>query len=232
MKTYFIISLIFCLSPTLLNAQQFRLDDPNVILKDSLGNIITAKQAELILGNGPVSFITVDHGNGKQEITLKPVSKKSLERKEEENNKWKTEWIDAQLPPFELQNISGETVKNDDLSGKYVVVNFWFVGCKPCIQEMPMLNKLVQKYTKKGVLFIAPSLDSKSSVTKMLQKRAFEYQILTDAESLAKDMGLSSYPTHLIIDKEGNIKEILIGGSEDIFEKLDSLLSKVMTSSN
>ncbi|WP_421806338.1 TlpA family protein disulfide reductase [Flagellimonas sp.] len=230
MKTYLIGILIFCLSLNFINAQEFRLDDPNLILKDSSGNIITAKQAEEILRKGSVSFQTVDLGNGKQEIILKPVSNKSLEQKDEENNQWKSKWTNAKLPPFELYNISGKKIENDDLLGKYVVVNFWFVGCKPCIQEMPMLNKLVKKYTKDQVVFIAPSLDGKSSVTKMLEKRDFEYEILTDAKSLSKDMGLSSYPTHLIIDKEGNIKEILIGASEDIFEDLDTLLSKVMAS--
>lgn len=213
------------------NAQEFKFDDPNITFKDSLGNPITSKVAMAILSKGSISMRTMDYGNGKKEITLIPISKKSLDQKNLEDKNWIEKWTNAKMPEFKLQNMNGELLDNNSLLGRYTVINFWFVGCKPCIEEMPMLNKLVEKYAKDSVLFLAPALDSKVSIEKMLEKREFAYDILFESKLLAQSMELNSYPAHLILNKEGRIIEILIGGSTDIFSKLDLLLNKVMTSS-
>lgn len=44
--------------------------------------------------------------------------------------------------------------------GHPLVVNFWATWCKPCIYELPLLEKLHTEYAKKGVRFYAVSLDS------------------------------------------------------------------------
>ncbi|NBP68300.1 MAG: TlpA family protein disulfide reductase [Cytophagia bacterium] len=233
MKNFIACMIALLLSCIILesDAQGFKFNDPNNIFKDSLGNTITAKAAMELASKGPFSMHTVDIGNGKKEITITLDSKSSLKQQEDENENWINKWSGNPFPQFKLQNLKGEEVDNSTLLGKYTVINFWFIGCKPCIEEIPMLNKLVEKYAKDSIQFLAPALDKKESLEKMLLKREFAYEILAESESLSKSMGLNSYPTHLILDKQGKIKEIMIGGSPDIFSKLDLLINKVMTSS-
>jgi thiol-disulfide isomerase/thioredoxin len=46
----------------------------------------------------------------------------------------------------ELKTIKGKTILPGDLTGKTVFYNFWFVACRPCVAEIPALNRLAGKY--------------------------------------------------------------------------------------
>ena len=79
-------------------------------------------------------------------------------------------------------------------------------------------------------MFLAPALDEKEKIEKFLETKQFDYTVLPDAGSLSTDMGIRVYPTHLIINSDGIIKSINIGGSPSINEvltsKIDELLNK------
>lgn len=61
----------------------------------------------------------------------------------------------CQMPDFEAKTLAGKILSRKSLKGKIVVMNFWFIGCKPCVAELPALNKLVQHYKAKDIVFIA-----------------------------------------------------------------------------
>src|SRR5690606_5542268 len=67
---------------------------------------------------------------------------------------------DEMAPDFEAHNLQGEPVILKNMRGNIVVLNFWGLGCGPCIAEMPELNKLVDKYRDRSdVKFLAPAGD-------------------------------------------------------------------------
>lgn len=130
-------------------------------------------------------------------------------------------------PAFSATDLSGKTYKLDELKGKTVVLNFWFIGCKPCVMEMPHLNKLVEKYGKEEVVFIAFALDNKAALEKFLLKKTFKYNIIPDAGRIAQETyKVNSFPTSIIIDKKGFVQDYLIGYSEDVEEKLVAFIDK------
>lgn len=57
-----------------------------------------------------------------------------------------SELVDTVAPPFSVTDINGNEYSLESLKGKIIVLNFWFVECKPCVQEMPELNELVEIY--------------------------------------------------------------------------------------
>ncbi len=130
--------------------------------------------------------------------------------------------------PFKVEDIAGKQYSLAALKGKVVVVNFWFTACKPCLMEMPELNKLVQKYQDKGVVFLAFAMDGKAKLQKFLGKKKFDYKVVGNARNVANDYGINSYPTNMIIDKETNITFSLTGYFPTIYEKLDKAIEKAL----
>lgn len=109
--------------------------------------------------------------------------------------------------PFQANDLAGKAVDIAALRGKVVVLNFWFVGCAPCRQEIPELNKLVDRFSSSGnVEFISIALDKKPEILKMLKKLPFSYRHIPDGKAIASEQyGVRMYPTHVIINKDGNI---------------------------
>lgn len=52
--------------------------------------------------------------------------------------------------------------------GKVTLVNLWATWCKPCVHEMPALEKLHQNYQDKGVRIIALSIDELEKVDSLV----------------------------------------------------------------
>jgi len=106
--------------------------------------------------------------------------------------------------------MNGNTIKLSEQKGKVVVINFWFTKCAPCVNEMPELNKLAEDFKDKDVLFLAITFNKKDIIKQFLDETAFNYTIAPNANDVITMYGVQSYPTSIVINKEGEIalKEI------------------------
>jgi len=121
--------------------------------------------------------------------------------------------IGQDAPDFDLTDIYDNNYQLSDYAGKVVVLNFWFVSCAPCRNEMPELNQLVKKYKDNDdVVFIAPSTDSKLQIEFFLDIYDFDYALIGAQTSLAKEYGVPAYPANIVIGKDGKIKFVTVGG--------------------
>ena len=63
---------------------------------------------------------------------------------------------------------------------KLVILNLWATWCKPCIAEIPMLNKVKEKYSKINVEFISLSIDTDSvKLVNFNNKKIFKFNDIT-----------------------------------------------------
>jgi len=102
-----------------------------------------------------------------------------------------------------LTDMKGNTIKISDLKGKVVVINFWFIACKPCTMEIPELNHIVAEYAGKDVVFLGVALDEAKALKKFLKEKSFDYRICPEGDQFANDMKVMSFPTHFVIGKDG-----------------------------
>lgn len=127
-------------------------------------------------------------------------------------------------PDFEVKTLDGESLRSADLKGKVVVLNFWYVGCVPCSVEMPGLNKLVEDFKSEEIVFIGFALDDEGRLREFLKKTPFKYKIVAGSSSIVKQYGISAYPTHILINKRGQIEFTLTGGAPEKHEDLRPLI--------
>ncbi len=115
---------------------------------------------------------------------------------------------------FSFRDTDNKKYKKEDLVGKVLVINFWFINCPPCRQEIPDLNKLVEDYKDNDkIIFIAVGLDEWVDVKEFIKKTPFTYHLVTDGRYTAKEYGVTGYPTNLVVDTEGKIAFQSKGGS-------------------
>ncbi len=135
----------------------------------------------------------------------------------ERNNIIKEGLLDCQAPDFIVKTISGEPISLAELSGKVVVINFWFTSCAPCITEMPALNRLVDEFKGKDVVFIALAKDDAQELARFLDKRQFNFNIVASTNKIAISycIDIFGWPTSMVVDKGGIVRKISSGGYLD-----------------
>jgi len=111
------------------------------------------------------------------------------------------------LELFKAKDIYGYKLGPKTLLGKVVVLNFWFINCPPCRQEIPELNKIALSYANNpNVVFIAVALDEKDDIKKFLESMPFAYHIVDDGRDIAAKYEIKNYPLSIILNKEGIVK--------------------------
>ncbi len=210
-----------------LNAQGI-LDDPDAVFISPEGNTLSREEAADMLYSSQRYRLEKDATKipGKLLVTLVPISEKEFQKIIADQQKSVKGLKGSKMVDYELPDLEGNLVKHEELIGKIVVYNFWFTGCRPCIEELPQLNELADKHGS-DVLFIAPTFNNQKQVEKWLSKREFKYKILVDGTELSKQLGITSYPTHLVVDPEGVIRKVFIGANESIGKKLDSAINSL-----
>ncbi|MFY0483882.1 TlpA family protein disulfide reductase [Flavobacterium sp. PLA-1-15] len=113
--------------------------------------------------------------------------------------------------------------KGDYLDGKPTFINFWFTRCPPCIEELPLLNKLKAKYGDK-VNFISITFDDKKKVDDFLKKHKFDYMHITDSEKQIDALNISGFPTNMILDKDGVIRTLNGAVNEFQIKQIETVL--------
>ncbi|MEO9476469.1 MAG: TlpA disulfide reductase family protein [Cyclobacteriaceae bacterium] len=131
--------------------------------------------------------------------------------------------------PFEtVRDISGNTLNPSDMEGQVVVINYWFTGCRPCIMEMPELNEVVARYAEQDVLFLAYANDIAPMVSSFLRKHQFDYTIIPGQMTATLNKGITLFPTHILVNREGIIEFTLTGYSEGVGDKISSQIEKML----
>lgn len=122
------------------------------------------------------------------------------------------------FPKFQFFDLNGTEYNNENTKGKIVILKCWFIGCHACVAEFPELNKLVDNYrNRKDVVFISLATDSKEKLNQFLAQKKFNYAVVADqTKFITKELNVSSYPTHLIIDSNGIIRKVVNKADEMI----------------
>lgn len=215
MKKFLIIVLVFVAfySNAQMVAPTIKLDD-NAIVRDEAGNILNSKLWRAYNTTGDYAF---KFNKEKTEFIMYPMSPaekaKSLERKLASLEKLPRPRLSSSFKDGEkfkgdrFTDINGNKYDLRELTGKVLVFNFWFINCPPCKKEIPELNQMYAKYKEnKDVVFLAVALDDKYDIKQFIKTLPFLYPIVADGDFYAEKYKVSSYPTHLVVGKDGLVK--------------------------
>ena len=114
------------------------------------------------------------------------------------------------LPKFNFTTIDNVNYTSENTKGKILLIKCWFIACKPCIQEMPELNKLVERYkTDTDIIFLSLAIDNSTQLKDFLKKNKFNYQTVANQDNyMTGKLNIAGYPTHLLVDKQGKVVKI------------------------
>jgi thiol-disulfide isomerase/thioredoxin len=149
--------------------------------------------------------------------------------------------IGTKIPEYQLENQFLEKKSFDDYKGKYLLVDFWFSGCKPCVEEMKYFPELLKKY-KSELTILSLSIDSREVTLKLLENKPKPFEFIESNnnnwifqndnikdKSYVNKLGINSYPTYLLFDKKGALISSPSSGIAGVEYKLGGLFDMNLT---
>jgi len=116
-----------------------------------------------------------------------------------------------------------------EYKGKIVLLNFWSVECKPCIDEMDSLDILSRRFFKQGLRIIAISADPKDKLKQFTKKHNYHFRILHDSNAkIRKRYEVMGLPTSYIIARDGKFSARIVGSRDWKNEKIIRYFQKTL----
>ncbi len=127
---------------------------------------------------------------------------------------------------FTLSAVRGEPLAMKNLLGKVVVIDFWATWCGPCRAQHPLYDQVKKRFAERAdVVFLSVSTDeNRELVLPFLESMGWPKTSYFD-DGLASNQRISSIPTTMILDKDGEVASRLHGFAADRF--VDMLTARI-----
>ena len=145
---------------------------------------------------------------------------------------------DGAFPQFQGKDLDGNDVDNSLFANNaFTVVNFWFNGCKPCVEELDDLNALNEKVKAQGGEVIGintETLDGNQqgidAAKKLLETTGASYRNIyfaSGSEAGKFALNIMAFPTTYVFDRDGNVVGQPLLGGIDKEENLAALQKNI-----
>jgi peroxiredoxin len=123
-------------------------------------------------------------------------------------------------PAYRAATLDGDTVSLADLSGNVVLINVWATWCKPCVREMPALQRLYDRFHDRGLEVLAVSIDEDlpllpggtGDVAGFVRDLGLSFRVLHDpAGNVKRTFNVIAVPVTIVITRDGRIHEKVLG---------------------
>ncbi len=118
-------------------------------------------------------------------------------------------------PDLVLAKVDGSgTLALSEQRGKVVLVDLWATWCAPCIQELPHLQALSEKFGPEDFLMLGIVLESgdANEIQEFVAEKQIRYPQVLGEEGTKESFGpFLGYPTKYLIDRDGRVVKRYFG---------------------
>jgi thiol-disulfide isomerase/thioredoxin len=156
--------------------------------------------------------------------------------------------------PLEVETwINGAPLRDEDLKGKVVLLDFWAVWCGPCLATFPHLRQWNEKYADKGLVMIGltgyfnyswnekaghathssegevPHEEEQAMLVRFAAQHKLTHRFgISSAYPFSRPYGVAGIPQAVVIDRDGIIRLIKVGHSEANAREIGDLLEALL----
>lgn len=121
--------------------------------------------------------------------------------------------LSDEAPDFTLKSLQGSNLRLEEYRGQVVLINFWASWCGPCRQEMPILDRLHQRYEDTGFTVLGVNVEGEvTPAQKIVDKTNVTFPVLIDEkQSVSQLYDLEAMPSTVVLDRSGIVRYIHLG---------------------
>jgi peroxiredoxin len=154
-----------------------------------------------------------------------------LEAAPNDDELMRNNYVGARAPDFgSLSTVQGSiTPSLPALKGRVVVLEFWASWCGVCQVMAPTLNGWHDRYSAQGVTVLGVTNDPVEVASRTAGELGMGYPLASDGSGqMLRAYRAYALPTLFVIDKQGNVRDVLIGFSTPRLREIEALVRKLI----
>jgi thiol-disulfide isomerase/thioredoxin len=138
------------------------------------------------------------------------------------------------FPHFKHVDLGGTMIDTKQYAaGKTLLLDFWSIYCTSCIQEMPFIIKIYEKYKDKGLVALSMDMDAfaPKRVIKFIDGLDFKIPyptIMDDKREIGALLKVSMLPTVILVDPQGKVILYHVGYKPGWENELDKIVKDAL----
>lgn len=134
-------------------------------------------------------------------------------------------------PDFRLKTLDGKDIQLSAMRGEVVVLDFFATWCGPCVQAMPEVDALAEEFAQRGVKLVAVNMqEDAASVKGLMERLKLEPTVALDIDgATAEKYSVTAIPQTVVIDREGKVARLFVGGGPTFLAQLRESLEALTT---
>ena len=140
-------------------------------------------------------------------------------------------YVGERAPEFgSLDTVQGSfTPTLAGLKGRVVVVEFWASWCGVCHVMAPTLQGWQDRYSAQGLTVLGVTGDTVEVATRTAGELGMSYPLASDGSgNMLRAYRAYALPTLFVIDKQGKVRDVLIGYSTPRLREIEALVKKLI----
>lgn len=146
--------------------------------------------------------------------------------------------VGVAAPDFGIKDSEGKPFRLSEEKGKKAfLLVFWSIFCEPCRGEMPVIQKMHEKYRESGLNVVTIALDGEpliGSIAGFIRQEGYTFRVLIDELDsqemfkVADPYGVAGTPTLFLLDRAGKVALARAGRltEEELEKAIQAVLKK------
>jgi thiol-disulfide isomerase/thioredoxin len=131
------------------------------------------------------------------------------------------------FPDLEFAGAEGGTVRLSQLRGNVVLLNVWATWCGPCRLELPIVQKMYDRYSDRNFVVLAVNIDAdRRRIDPFLKRYNISLPIYYAAPEDAGQMTAMGIPSTFILSPDRLLVDRAVGYSPDVEDRWKQVIEK------
>src|SRR6185295_4817804 len=131
------------------------------------------------------------------------------------------------FPDLEFAGEEGGTVRLSQLKGNVVLLNVWATWCGPCRMELPIVQRMYDKYSDRNFVVLAVNVDAdRNRIQPFMKRYNISLPIYYASPEDAGQMTMRGIPATFILGPDRTMLDHVVGFSERAEEHWKQIIEK------
>ncbi|HYV42064.1 MAG TPA: TlpA disulfide reductase family protein [Thermoanaerobaculia bacterium] len=131
------------------------------------------------------------------------------------------------FPDLEMAGADGGSIRLSQLKGNVILVNVWATWCGPCRLELPIVQRMYDKYSDRNFVVLAVNVDAdRKRIDPFMKRNNISLPVYYASPEDAGQMTAGGIPSTFIIGPDRTLLDHVVGYSAEAEERWKQVIEK------